>query len=209
MDKDIDEIFREKNREILINNLKYDLSKNIDNLLGTITNIFNLEYDTAIRNIVLILKDAGLNDSDKFVTNLINFYERIHNIKNLENIAQKICEHYNLGKLTNYNHIDEIIKNKKDMLLNSIDNLKFEEEDMNKYYDLVLSTTKKLKDVINSHFNEVFEESDVKLDMFIVDSVEKDKMSLANTRVTDYLKNRLYGKLETKIHMEIMIRDNN
>ena len=186
MDKDIDEIFREKNREILINNLKYDLSKNIDNLLGTITNIFNLEYDTAIRNIVLILKDAGLNDSDKFVTNLINEM-----------------------KLTNYNHIDEIIKNKKDMLLNSIDNLKFEEEDMNKYYDLVLSTTKKLKDVINSHFNEVFEESDVKLDMFIVDSVEKDKMSLANTRVTDYLKNRLYGKLETKIHMEIMIRDNN
>ena len=122
MDKDIDEIFREKNREILINNLKYDLSKNIDNLLGTITNIFNLEYDTAIRNIVLILKDAGLNDSDKFVTNLINEI-----------------------KLTNYNNIDEIIKNKKDMLLNSIDNLKFEEEDMNKYYDLVLSTTKKIK----------------------------------------------------------------
>ena len=51
--------------------------------------------------------------------------------------------------------------------------------------------------------------NDVKLDLFIVDSIDDDNMELANKRVTDYLKNRLYGKLETKIHMEIMIRDNN
>ena len=80
---------------------------------------------------------------------------------------------------------------------------------MNKYYDLVFDTTKKLKNDLNYHFSEVFEASDIKLDMFIVDNTKDSEQDIANSRVTDYLKNRLYGKLETKIHMEIMIRDNN
>ena len=41
MDKDIKEMFREKNKVILLNNLKYDLDKNINSLLETIINIFN------------------------------------------------------------------------------------------------------------------------------------------------------------------------
>ena len=185
-DIDIDEIFRKKNREILITNLKYDLDKNVTNLLDTITNIFNLEYDNAIKNILVILHDAGLDDASKFVTETINAM-----------------------KLENYNHLDELIKNKKVILLNKIDTLKFEKDDMHKYYDLVLDTTKDLKANIKEHFIEVFEKNDIKLDMFIVDNVNENAMELANTRVTEYLKSRLYGKVETKIHMEIMIRDNN
>ena len=186
MNKDIDTIFREKNREILINNLKYDLDKNVVSLLDTITNIFNLEYDIAIKNILTILDDASIDDGASFVTKAINEM-----------------------KLSDYNYVDEIVKNKKDILLNKIDELSFEEEDMNKYYDLVFDTTKKLKSDLNYHFSEVFEASDIKLDMFIVDNTKDSEQDIANSRVTDYLKNRLYGKLETKIHMEIMIRDNN
>ena len=183
---DIDEIFRKKNKEILITNLKYDLDKNVENLLGTITNIFNLEYDTAIKNMLTILNDSEIIKADKFITKLVSDM-----------------------KLVTYNHVDEIIKNKKDILLNDIEQLSFEEESMSKYYDLVFETTKKLKEDITHYFKEVFEENDVKLDMFIVDNTKGDKQNLANSRITDYLKNRLYGKLETKIHMEIMIRDNN
>ena len=186
MNKDIDTIFKEKNREILINNLKYDLDKNVVSLLDTITNIFNLEYDIAIKNILTILGDASIDDGASFVTKAINEM-----------------------KLSDYNYVDEIVKNKKDILLNKIDELSFEEEDMNKYYDLVFDTTKKLKNDLNYHFSEVFEASDIKLDMFIVDNTKDSEQDIANSRVTDYLKNRLYGKLETKIHMEIMIRDNN
>ena len=37
MDKDLKEMFREKNKMIIISNLKYDLEKNINSLLDTIT----------------------------------------------------------------------------------------------------------------------------------------------------------------------------
>lgn len=183
---DIDEIFKIKNREILISNLKYDLDKNVENLLGTITNMFNLEFDTAIKNMTTILSDSEIENADSFIARLVSEM-----------------------KLKTYNHVDEIVKNKKDVLANNIDKLSFEEENMNKYYELVLETTKKLKENINTYFKEIFEENDVKLDMFIVDNTKSNKQDLANSRITEYLKNRLYGKIETKIHMEIMIRDNN
>lgn len=183
---DIDEIFKIKNREILISNLKYDLDKNVENLLGTITNMFNLEFDTAIKNMITILSDSEIENADSFIARLVSEM-----------------------KLKTYNHVDEIVKNKKDVLANNIDKLSFEEENMNKYYELVLETTKKLKEDINTYFKEIFEENDVKLDMFIVDNTKSNKQDLANSRITEYLKNRLYGKIETKIHMEIMIRDNN
>ena len=183
---DIDEIFKIKNREILISNLKYDLDKNVENLLGTITNMFNLEFDTAIKNMTTILSDSEIENADSFIARLVSEM-----------------------KLKTYNYVDEIVKNKKDVLANNIDKLSFEEENMNKYYELVLETTKKLKEDINTYFKEIFEENDVKLDMFIVDNTKSNKQDLANSRITEYLKNRLYGKIETKIHMEIMIRDNN
>ena len=72
MDKDLKEMFREKNKMIIISNLKYDLEKNINSLLDTITNIFNLEFDTAIKNIISIHEDSGIYHSDKFITQTIN-----------------------------------------------------------------------------------------------------------------------------------------
>ena len=36
----------------------------------------------------------------------VNFYERIHNIKDTKNIAEKVCQYYKLGKLINQKHIE-------------------------------------------------------------------------------------------------------
>lgn len=36
----------------------------------------------------------------------VNFYERIHNIKDTKIIAEKVCQYYNLGKLINQKHIE-------------------------------------------------------------------------------------------------------
>ncbi|HBA37195.1 MAG TPA: hypothetical protein DCY94_00595 [Firmicutes bacterium] len=36
----------------------------------------------------------------------VNFYERIHNVKNLKLLAERICQHYNLGDLIGQKHIE-------------------------------------------------------------------------------------------------------
>lgn len=36
----------------------------------------------------------------------VNFYERIHNIKDLRLLAERICEHYSLGEPINQEHIE-------------------------------------------------------------------------------------------------------
>lgn len=187
MDKDIKEMFREKNKMILINNLKYDLDKNVNSLLETFINIFNLEFDTAIRNIVSILEDSDINNSNKFVTDSIN----------------------NM-KLKSYEEIEKLLNNKKSVLLDCIDNLEFNEEQLNNYYDVVFSTTKDFKDKLKEYsINDISKKGLELFNKFVLENVDTDKEELAVSRVTDYLKNRLYGKLETKIHMEIMLRDNN
>lgn len=187
MDRDIKEMFREKNKMILINNLKYDLDKNVNSLLETFINIFNLEFDTAIKNIVSILEDSDINDSNKFVTDSIN----------------------NL-KLKSYEEIEILLNNKKNILVDCIDHLEFNEEQLNNYYEVVFNTTKDFKDKLKEYSIKDVSEKGLELfNQFVLDNVDKDKEELAVTRVTDYLKNRLYGKLETKIHMEIMLRDNN
>jgi hypothetical protein len=187
MDKDLKEMFREKNRLIIINNLKYDLEKNITSLLDTITNIFNLEFDTAIKNIIAILEDSSISNSDKFITQTINQL-----------------------KLDSYQEIEKSLENKKRDLDSRIDNLEFEEAALNDYYDHVLDTTKVLKSDLNKFsILEVQDKGNKILNQFILENVSLDKKDLTISRVNDYLKNRLYGKLETKIHMEVMLRDNN
>lgn len=187
MDKDLKEMFREKNRLIIINNLKYDLEKNINSLLETITNIFNLEFDTAIKNIISINEDSEIYDSNKFITKTINQM-----------------------KLESYDAIEKALKVKKEELDKKIGDLEFEEASLNDYYDYVLQTTKTFKNYINQHSIIAVQEIGlVALSKFILEHVDEEKERLAISRVTDYLKNRLYGKLETKIHMEIMLRDNN
>ena len=36
----------------------------------------------------------------------VNFYERIHNVKNIKMVAEKVCQHYSLGELINQKHIE-------------------------------------------------------------------------------------------------------
>ena len=187
MDKDIKEMFKEKNRAILITNLKYDLDKNINSLLDTITNIFNLEFDTAIKNIKAILEDSEILNSNKFITDSINKM-----------------------KLESYQKVEELLKNKKDILDKEIDNLEFEEEVLSEYYDIVFKTTKEFKANLKEYSIENIQKEGIELlNNFILERVDKEKEKLTISRITDYLSNRLYGKLETKIHMEIMLRDNN
>lgn len=187
MDKDIKAMFREKNKNILINNLKYDLEKNINSLLETIINIFNLEFDTAIRNLISINEDSGIEDNEKLITDTIG----------------------NM-KLDNYEEIEKLLDIKRIALEEYIQNLVFEEECLNEYYDIVLNTTKNFKNSLNNYINQTIEENGSKfLEQLVIDNIEIGQEKLAITRMTDYLKNRLFGKLETKIHMEIMLRDNN
>lgn len=187
MDKDLNEIFREKNKLIIINNLKYDLEKNINSLLDTITNIFNLDFDTAIKKIIAINEDSDMSGSDRFIIDSIN----------------------NM-KLESYKVIEQALDIKKSALEDKIEHLEFEESSLNDYYDTVLQTTKDLKKFLNQ--NSIVNVQKKGLDIlnkYILENVAKEKEELAINRITDYLKNRLYGKLETKIHMEIMLRDNN
>lgn len=187
MDKDIVAMFKEKNKIILINNLKYDVEKNLDTMLETITNIFNNEFDIAITNIISINVDSGISNSDKFITDSINDM-----------------------KVKSYEEIEKLLSVKKKTLSLAVGELEFEEQHLNDYYDLVLNTTKELKKNINSFsLNNIQEKGIELLNKFITEKVEEEKEKLAVSRITDYLKNRLYGKLETKIHMEIMLRDNN
>lgn len=187
MDKDIKEMFREKNKEIIINNLKYDLEKNTDNFLDTITNIFNLEFNTAIKNIISICEDSNIFNSDKIITDAIN----------------------NM-KLNSYNNIDKYFNIKKNNLEEKIDNLEFDSDSLNKYYNYVFKTTKEFKNNLSKYcINEIKVKGIDTINKFILSNVDSLKEELTISRVTDYIDNRLYGKLETKVHMEIMIRDNN
>lgn len=187
MDKDLVKMFKEKNRAILITNLKFDLEKNINSLLDTVTNIFNLEFDTAIKKIIAILEDSEINNSNKFITDSIN----------------------NM-KMKSYNSIDELLNSKKSDLIEKINNLEFEEECLNEYYDTVLNTTKEFKEKLKEiSIMNVQEEGINLLNEFVLKNKNESKDGLTLSRINDYLSNRLYGKLETKVHMEIMLRDNN
>ena len=72
MDHDILNMFKEKNKNILINSLKYDIEKNITSLLETIINIFNHEFDVGIKNIRSIYEDGEYTGRYRFVINTIN-----------------------------------------------------------------------------------------------------------------------------------------
>lgn len=187
MDTDIKEMFKEKNKLILINSLQYDIEKNITSLLETITNIFNLEFDTAIKNIISIYEDGNYLDSNKNVTNIIN----------------KI-------KLSCFKEMEVLLDTKKINLDTAISNIEFEEKHMEKYYDEVLNSTSILKENFKKYcIDDIEDKAYDDLAVIVEKNVEKANQDRVLNRIKDYLFNRLYGKLETKIHMEVMLRDNN
>lgn len=182
MDKDIQNIFKEKNREILITNLKYDLDKNIGSLMETLTNIFNLTFDEAIRKIETIFTDENMLDQLKKITEIVN----------------------NM-KFDSYRDLDDLINDKKKVVLNNIKSLKFTEKNMEEYYEMVFNTTKNIKEELKSSLSKILLNGNKEL----VKLVKTDNKELVISRLNDYLNNRFYEKLETKVHMEIMLRDNN
>ncbi|HIT22636.1 MAG TPA: hypothetical protein IAB56_06710 [Candidatus Scybalousia intestinigallinarum] len=188
MDHDILKMFKEKNRNILINSLKYDIEKNMTSLLETIINIFNHEFDIAIKNIISIYEDSNYNTGRyRFITDTINQM-----------------------KMDSYREIEIQLEKKKLSLEEKISQLEFTEGQMKEYYDFVLDTTKELKDpFIEKAFCLVREDAMRLFERNIKKNIIIDKQEITLKRIQDYLKNRLYGKLETKLHMEIMLRDNN
>lgn len=182
MDKDIQKLFKEKNREILITNLQYDLDKNIGSLMETITNIFNLEFDTSIKKIETIFIDADIIDSIKEITEIVNDM-----------------------KLDSYSDLSNLITKKKSIILDNVKDLKFTEDSMESYYDMIIDTTKTIKENLKKGLSKTLENGNKEL----VKLITCDDKTLIVSRLDDYLNNRLYEKIETKIHMEIMLRDNN
>ena len=187
MDHDILNMFKEKNRNILINSLKYDIEKNITSLLETIINIFNHEFDVGIKNIRSIYEDGEYTGRYRFVTDTINQM-----------------------KMDSYREIEVQLEKKKLSLEEKISHLEFTEDMMREYYDFVLETTKQLKDpFIEKAFRSVREEAMRLFERNVKKNIVPEKQEITLKRIQDYLQNRLYGKLETKLHMEIMLRDNN
>ena len=187
MDKDIVKMFKEKNKQILVNSLEYDIDKNFTSLLETITNIFNLEFDSAIKNIISIYEDVDINDNQKFITDIINQI-----------------------KLNSYSELEILLDKKKGLLEDALSRIEFEEIYIQNYYDIVLETTKEIKEDFNKY--SVITSQREAYSSFrkqIMEEIEEEKQELVLFRIQDYLNNRLFGKLETKIHMEIMLRDNN
>lgn len=181
MDKDIQKLFKEKNKEILITNLRYDLDKNVGSLMETITNIYNLTFDEAIKKIETIFFDANIVNSIKMITEVVN----------------------NM-KLDGYQELDSLINKKKNIILDNMKSLNFTEDNMNEYYEMIFSTTKELKEKLEKSLSSILKNGNNELE----ESINCSDKNLVISRLSDYINNRLYEKLETKIHMEIMLRDN-
>ena len=172
MDKDIQHLFKKKNKEMLITTLRYDLDKNIGSLMETISNIFNLEFDECIKRV------EGILTEDVFNREIINTIEEAH--------------------IDMYEMVEALVNKKKLVVSNSIETLVFEQDKINNYYDVILNTTKFLKDELVIKIKEEL----IKLNNNLVEKKAKDP------KIASYLNDRLSEKLITKIHMEIMLRDN-
>lgn len=184
MDKDIQEMFRQKNREILIHNLQLDIDRNMDVLTDTLTNIFDLQFDTAIKNIVVMYNDhATERDISKILVPL---------------------------KTKSFMLLSSFIGQKKDLLLKKLDTLEFIEEQMQEYYDLVFSTTQDVLVLFDEEKLQTFQKEAIDSLQDLVSSLlEESAQSIVQYRIRDYVIERLFGKLKDKVRDEFLIRDNN
>lgn len=179
MDKDIQEMFSQKNREILINNLELDIERNMGVLNDTLTNIFNLQFDIAIKNIVSIYNDTvQRNDIAKVLVPL---------------------------KSKSFLLLNEQIIVKQKQLLEQIKVLEFEEEQMEEYYETVFDTTFAVIHVFESEEMSDLLKSSIS-DLFNLYSGIDNTLC---KRIEDYIYLRLFGKLKEKVEEEFFIRDNN
>jgi len=184
MDKDIQEMFRKKNREILIKNLKLDIERNIDSEEESLSNMFNYQFDTCIRNISSMYDQS---DVDKEVTKAII-----------------------LLKTRLFFDLKNIIDKRKDVLLDFVDHLEFEEEEMKNYYDFVFETKNNVLSFLESdEVKELLNLCIASLDVINQKVFNEDLEKIVSSRIYDYIHIRLFGKLKTNILNEFLIRDNN
>ncbi len=187
MEKDITTIFKEKNKAILLNTLKYDIEKNITSVLETMINIFNNEFNTAISKVCSIYEDGRNIDSKKYITEMINQM-----------------------KLESYKEVEVLLNTKKEKLEGTLEIIDFNDEGFQQYYDVVSQTTENLKNSLKKYCIEDVQKT--ALDLFkrnIIEEIDDENRELVLSRVHDYFINRLYGKLEDKLYMELELRDNN
>ena len=179
MDKDIQEMFSQKNREILIHNLELDIERNMEVLKDTLTNIFNLQFDIAIKNIVSIYD---------------NEVQRQYIGKVLVPLKSK-----------SFLLLNDQINVKQAQLLEQIKNLEFKEEQMDIYYETVFESTSPVIQVFES--DDISELLKISIgDLFNLYSGIDNTIC---KRLEDYIHLRLFGKLREKVEQEFLIRDNN
>lgn len=179
MDKDIQEMFSQKNREILIHNLELDIERNMEVLKDTLTNIFNLQFDIAIKNIVSMYDDTVQKN----------------------NVAKVLVP----LKSKSFLLLNEQINVKQKQLLEQIKLLEFEEEQMEEYYETVFDTTITVIQIFES--DEMSDLLKVSVsELFNMYSGIDDNLC---KRIEDYVYLRLFGKLKEKVEEEFLIRDNN
>lgn len=184
MDKDIQEMFRKKNREILIKNLQLDIERNIEAVNDALTNIFDYQFNIGIRNISSMYVNCDL---DKEVTKVMVPFK---------------------SKL--FLALEQVIDKKKNILLEQVDNLEFTEEEMQKYYDFVFKTTNDLKDFFESdNVAELLNNVVNALSELGYKNFDADESIIVSSRIYDYIHYRLFGKLVERVNSEFLIRDNN
>ncbi len=184
MDKDIQEMFQQKNREILIHNLELDVERNIEVLNETLANIFNHQFDIAIKNISLM-------------------YQEKEQIKEL---TRKLIT----LKSQTFLALQKVIQKKKDALLLEVSQLEFEENQMREYYDFVFTTTEEMQSFFQrEEMEHLLEETIAAFDLMNQSCFQGDELEMVNSRIHDYIRYRLFGKLIERLKEEFLIRDNN
>lgn len=186
MDREVQKMFEEKNKEIIKNNLQLDIERNIASLDDTLINIFNNNFDVAIKNIISMYEDSRYQESSSTVIKLMN----------------KL-------KMDTYGILNKLITDKKDKLINKILDIDFKEKDMEEYYNLVFSTTDEIKTVFSS--DDIFKLKDKCIkdfDNYSEKVLNDDAIYITKSRVNDYITYRLFGKIEERVNMEFTLRDN-
>lgn len=186
MDKEIQEMFRQKNKEIIKNNLKLDIERNINSLNETIVNIFNNNFDIAIKNINLIFEDSYFNESNLVVT------------KNMNKL-----------KMQSFDLLISKIDDKKNKLIEKIDNIDFNFNEMEEYYGVVFSTTVELVDIFTGDQLYEYKKNMIKeFNKYIEKVLNNNAIDITKSRINDYITYRLFGKIQERSKSEFMLRDN-
>lgn len=184
MDKDIQEMFQKKNREILIQNLQLDIDRNIAIMNDSLTNLFDLQFDIAVKNIYSMYDEKLLlSEISKILISLRD---------------------------ESFQILSQSLENKKKKLLDALEKLEFEYEQMEEYYQLIFHTTEEVLEIFKS---DDFEKNKKKtIDKFskkVQNFFEESDLDIVGYRIRDYIIDRLFGKLEDKVQEELFIRDNN